>query len=495
MTAGAGSDTIARTVIFIPDSAACRRARFLCPWFLGLGTLAISLAAGPASRALSPEDKNRDRPKLPYNMMGLQREEIEAYESKAEPVAAATAALVAVNRSGWEMIHKYFPAVGVDSTGPERKVHPDQPMDAHFFAAYASEDAVFSPMPLLCAVWSLPESELSGRLKALHDVLAPAMTLENYSEWKLDDLRNGVNKLTNPAKTAQGVKYRTPKPNLQFPQTLRLYAMTIALIRTETKWAGKADSPAPDMVDFTNRLRHQLPVQIADSETAALFLYRPWVINQPISKQDFEERADVVSMTRKGTSVEFEQFPVYLTVNQEQWNPSWIEAKDETNDSTLLARKYEHDWTRLDGPFLWFRPDQLDGAVTYRATVRFQANDIVIEAERAIASRGAVKRVPRSSDYDPAAMTAFVPDTDTPATAGDSLMVERPSWEDQVGSLKRPAPYFSNSFRAWCAYGLSSSGLAPDGKTWIGVPVEEPRQHKSNPEAAAPRESSSLDSN
>jgi hypothetical protein len=480
-------------VTLIPVSIVCRSARCLCPWFVGLGTLAISLAVGPACNALSPEDKNRDRPKLPYNMMGLQADELEAYESKAEPVAAATAALVAVNRSGWEMIHRYFPAVGVDSSGPERKVHPDQPMDARFFASYVSEDAVFSPMPLLCAVWSLPESELSGRLKALHDVLAPAMMLENYSEWKLDDLRIAVNGMTNPAKTAQGVRYRTPKPNLQFRQALRLYAMTIALVRMETKWADKADSPVPDMVDFTNRLRHQLPVQIGDGETATLFLYRPWVINQPISKQDFEERADVVTMTRKGTVVEFEQFPVYLTVNQKEWNPSWIEAKDETNDTTLLARKYEHDWTRLDGPFLWFRPDQLNGAVTYRATVRFEPNEIVIEAERAIASRGAVKRVPRSFDYDPAGMTAFLPDTDTPATAGDSLIVERPSWEDQVGSLKRPAPYFSNSFRAWCAYGLSSSGLAPDGKTWVVVPVDEPRQRRSKPEAAVQLESRSLD--
>ena len=54
------------------------------------------------------------------------------------------------------MIHRYFPAVGVDSTGPERKVHPDQPMDARFFASYASEDAVFSPSPaaVVCRVVS-----------------------------------------------------------------------------------------------------------------------------------------------------------------------------------------------------------------------------------------------------------------------------------------------------------------------------------------------------
>jgi hypothetical protein len=72
-------------------------------------------------------------------------------------------------------------------------------------------------------------------------------------------------------------------------------------------------------------------------------------------------------------------------------------------------------------------------------------------------------------------MTAFLPGVDTPATPVDSLMVEPPRVEDQVGSLKRPGPYFSNGFRAWCDYGLSTSGLAPDGKTWIAVPPEDPR--------------------
>jgi hypothetical protein len=440
-----------------------------------LGTLVISLLACPVFGASSPQDKNRDRPKLPYNMMGLQREEIEAYESKAEPVGDATATLMALNKIGWDMIHRYFPALGRDATGEPKKAHPDDPMDARFLARYMSEDVASSPMPLLCAIWSLPGPELSGRLKALHDEVSPAMALEDYSAWKLDDLRKAVGDMTNPAKTVQGVKYRTPKANLSFPQALRLYAMTIALVRMETKWADKADSPPPDMADFTNRLHHQLPVQIRDGETAALFLYRPGAINQPLTKEDFEERADVVVMTRKGTTFEVEQFPVYLTVDQKEWNPAWIEAKDEANDTTLLARKYEHDWTRLDGPFLWFRPDQLSGGVVYRATVKFQGYEIEIEAERGIASRGGVKRERRPADYDPAQMTAFLPGVDTPATAVDSLMVEPPRVEDQVGSLKRPGPYFSNGFRAWCAYGLSTSGLAPDGKTWIAVPPEDPR--------------------
>jgi hypothetical protein len=357
----------------------------------------------------------------------------------------------------------------------EKRVHPDDAMDGRFFANDANEDAAFSPMPLLCVIWSLPASELSGRLKALHDQLAAAMTLEDYSTWKLDDLRNAVNSMTNSAKTTQGVKYRTPKPNLSFPQALRLYAMTIALVRIEMKWADKADNPPPDMADFSNRLRQQLPRQVRDGETAAFFLYRPGVLNHPLSKEEFEERADVVVMTRKATTVEVEQFPVYLTEDQKEWSPSWIEPEDERNDVTLVARKYEHDWTRLDGPFLWFRGDQLNGEVTYRATVELHPDEIVIEAERTIESRGAVKRAQRPRDYDPTLMTAFRPGVDTPAGPADALVIDPPRPDDQVNNLRRLAPYFSNSFRAWCAYGLSTSGLAPDGKTWVAVPPDEPR--------------------
>jgi len=50
---------------------------------------------------------------------------------------------------------------------------------------------------------------------------------------------------------------------------------------------------------------------------------------------------------------------VYLTVDQKEWNPSWIELADLVSDTSLVARKYEHDWTRLGGPYLWFRPERL----------------------------------------------------------------------------------------------------------------------------------------
>jgi hypothetical protein len=156
-------------------------------------------------------------------------------------------------------------------------------------------------------------------------------------------------------------------------------------------------------------------------------------------------------MRRNGTTFEVEQFPVYLTVDQKEWNPSWIEQSDVVSDSTLVARKYEHDWARLDGPYLWPRPDQLNGEVVYRATVKFQAGEIVIEAERTIERRRAVKRADRPADYDPAKMTAFNPNVDAAAVAVGPLFVAPTSMAEQFYGLKWPAPHFSNAFRAWCA--------------------------------------------
>lgn len=408
-------------------------------------------------------------------MMGLGQDEIDAYNSKAEPIATTTAALVAVDRTGWDLIHKYFPGVGTAPGGSEKKVHPEDSMDARFYANYLNEDATFSPVPLLSAIWSMPGSELSGRLKSLHDELESALPVEDYSTWKLDALREAVNVMTAATKTAQGVKYRKPKASLSFGQALRLYTMTVVLIRIETKWADKADSPPPDMQDFANRLSHQLPRRIADGGRAAFFLYRPGVMSHPLAKEEFEERADVVLMKRNGMTVDVEQFPVYLTANQKEWNPSWIEPKDEVADTTLIARKFEHDWTRLDGAYVWFRYDQLDGKVVYRATLKFLPDGIVIEAQRDIESRGGVKRVDRPPDYDPNLMTALVPDTDTAAQPLDLLTVDPPSVQDQVRNLKS-FRYFSNSFRAWCAYGLSSSRLATDGRTWISIVPDRPRE-------------------
>ncbi len=271
---------------------------------------------------------------------------------------------------------------------------------------------------------------------------------------------------------------------------MQLYAMTLALVRMETKWAGKSDSPPPDMLDFTNRLRHQLPHRIVDGESSAFLLYLPAEIDEPLVRGEFEERADVVVIKREGTKFEAEQFPVYLTADRKEWDPSWIEVPDMMNDTTLIARKYEHDWTRLDGPYLWFRPDQLNGEIVYRATVKFQAAEIVIEAERNIERRRAVKRADRPADYDPIKMTAFNPEVDEAAASAGPLSVEPAAWAEQFYSLKWPTPHFSNGFRAWCAYGRWTTGRTNDGRSWVVVDAEAPRSgmpDMSSPPAALPQ--------
>src|SRR5579863_2298965 len=101
-----------------------------------LKTLAVLFLIFGVPGAASPADKNSDRPKLPYNMMGLRRQDIDAYESKAEPVAVATAALLALNQAGWDAIHKYFPALGTGSEGIEKRVHTDDRTDSRFSANY-----------------------------------------------------------------------------------------------------------------------------------------------------------------------------------------------------------------------------------------------------------------------------------------------------------------------------------------------------------------------
>jgi hypothetical protein len=78
-------------------------------------------------------------------------------------------------------------------------------------------------------------------------------------------------------------------------------------------------------------------------------------------------------------------------------------------------RKWEWDWTRFDGPYLWCQPDQPNGEVLYRAAVKFQRDKIVIEAERHIERRGAVKKAERPRHYDPTKMTPFVPGVDEAA--------------------------------------------------------------------------------
>ena len=474
--------------IVLTSSKSARFGEALFAAVLALSLVLLMLAASLCASDTPSKSKPSERPKLPYNMMGLGPDELDAYDSKAEPVANANAALTMLDTKGWQLIQRYFSNLGVSSPGAENLAHPGDATDNRVFANFLAEDATLNPMPLLCAIWSLPDSDLSGKLKQLHDQLKSDMTLEDYSQSGLDALRKGVNDLTEPAKTAKGAKYRQPKNKLTFTQALQLYAMTVALIRIETKWADKADSPPPDMLDFSNRLSQQMPKEIADGATVGFFLYRPGVLNQPLSKGEFEERADVVIIKRAGMTFEAEQFPVYLTADEKEWNPAWILPQDDLVDGTLIARKYEREWTRLDGPYLWFRFDQLDAPVVYQATARFSSDNVTIEAEREIQNRGLLKRVDRPRNYDPLRMTAFVPATDTVAQPFDPLTVDFMSLDEQVRGLKSMR-YFSSSFRAWCAYGISQSGTTPDGRGWITVMRDLPRADASG--GSSPRSESS----
>jgi hypothetical protein len=91
------------------------------------GTLVLSLLPGMAWGVPGQKKQNPDRPKLPYSMLGLHREDIDAYDSKAEPVARVTEALLRVNQTGWDLIHKYFPTLGTSPVGAEKKVHAEDP--------------------------------------------------------------------------------------------------------------------------------------------------------------------------------------------------------------------------------------------------------------------------------------------------------------------------------------------------------------------------------
>src|ERR1035441_1242013 len=117
---------------------------------LVLGLLPSSLWGVPAQKKPNP-----DRPTLPYSMLGLHREDIEAYDTKAEPVARVSEALLRVDQTGWGLIHKYSPTLGTSHEGPEKKVHPEDPADRRFFASNANEDLSFIPIPpllLLCSI-------------------------------------------------------------------------------------------------------------------------------------------------------------------------------------------------------------------------------------------------------------------------------------------------------------------------------------------------------
>ena len=402
-----------------------------------IGLLAILLlsllSATTASWPQAQKSNNPDRPQVPFGFTGLNSVQIGAYNSKAQPVAEAVQALNVMNQKGWQTIRKYYPTLGTESEKASEKVNPQDPEDRRFFAMRPTDDPGRSPMPLVVMICSLDVSDVSGNLKLLHDELREATSFEDFSDWPAERLHRAINELTQEQTTGKGVKYRVPKPTLSFKASVQLYAMTIALLGRDTVWTTWQDEakkrgysiPAPpDMIDFRNRLRRQLPMVIPPGATRGLLLYRPgWDIGEPIAKEEFEERADVVLIKRKGATFEVEQFPVYLTVDQKAWNPSWILSNDEQKDSTLAARKVEGLWTRLDGPYLWYKSDQLNGEDTYRSIVKFQKGAIIIEAERFVSPRRSVVRAARDRSYDPLTMQRFVAGVEVPA---DPLTVDPP---------------------------------------------------------------------
>src|ERR1039458_10467358 len=72
-----------------------------------VGTLILGLLPGSLWGVPAQKKQNPDRPTLPYSMLGLHREDIDAYDSKAEPVARVSEALLSADQTGWSLIHKY----------------------------------------------------------------------------------------------------------------------------------------------------------------------------------------------------------------------------------------------------------------------------------------------------------------------------------------------------------------------------------------------------
>jgi len=401
------------------------------------GLLLIVWISAPSLWGASQKPNSTDRPQVPFGFTGLNTIQTGAYDSKGQPAAEVLQALNAMTLRGWEVIRRYYPQFGVISDSGGVSVNPRDPQDQRFYANFATEDPGRSPIPLISMICSLEPGDASGRLQALRAELLEAIRTEDYSTWPMERLRESVREMTLPQTTEKGVKYRAPKKTLTFRETVQLYAMMVMLLQKDDKWAkwqeevrklGYTAPVMPDVQDFSKRIQHQLPVIIPPGATRGMLLYRPgWDIAQPVTKEEYEERADAVLIKRVGKTFEVEQFPVYFTNDQKEWNPDWISPQDEVRDTTLTARKFEQQWTRFDGPYMWWKRDQLNGDELYRATVKFQKDDIVIEAERFVQRRGGVVRMARDPDYDPLNMKRFVAGMEMPEAP---LTVEPPEIDD-----------------------------------------------------------------
>ena len=402
-----------------------------------VSVMLIGLGGGWLGAWASPQKTTKsDRPQVAWGISKLGPLEVGAYDSKAEPAAEVLQALNTMNLTGWEVIRKYYPELGVVSEKGGVSVNPRDPADTRFYAAFVNEEPGRSPAPLISMICSLEPSEVSGKLKSLRAELLEAIRVKDYSHWSEQQLREGIRQLTMEQTTSKGVKYRAAKRTLTYAESVQLYGMTVTFLEKDTKWKKWQDeaekmgftvpSP-PDMHDFTNRLTHQVSVIIPPGATRGFLLYRPgWDIGQPVTKSEYEERADVMLVKRKATTFEAEQYPVYFTNDQKTWSPGWIEPQDDWKDTTLLGRKFEKQWTRYDGPYYWYKTDQLNGEVTYRATVKFDKGLIVITSERFVARRGGVLRTWRDPSYDPEKMSRVAEGAEL---AAQPLIVEPPPWD------------------------------------------------------------------
>ncbi len=411
------------------DSKSIRRCSILL-LLSGFGGLTLQSWGSPQKTSGS------GRPQVPWGSTSLSPLQIGVYDSKAEPAAEMRQALNAMTVNGWQVIRKYYPQLGESSENGGGSVNPRDPVDSRFYAAFANEDPGRNSVPLISMICSLEGSEVTGRLKSLRAELLDAIRVEDYSHWSEGRLLESVRQLTSEQTTTKGVKYRAAKQRLTFRESVQLYAMSLALLEKDTKWKkwqaegeslGFSVPTPPEMHDFANRLKHQMPLIIPPGATRGFLLYRAgWDIAQPVAKVEYEERADVVLVKRKGMTFEVEQFPVYFTNDQNTWNPGWIEPRDDWKDTTLLGRKVEFQWTRFDGPYLWYKSDQLNGDVTYRATVKFEEDQIVIKAERFMELRGGVVRTWRDPRYDPENMKRVAAGGEL---AVDSFVVDPPEWD------------------------------------------------------------------
>ncbi|HVO59421.1 MAG TPA: hypothetical protein VMT53_00730 [Terriglobales bacterium] len=402
--------------------------------------ICLTIALASVSPVICDDQKaqHAKRPEVPWGATSLNPVQIGAYNSRAQSPAEALGALNELTLRGWNVIWKYYPRLGIKIDEGSASLSPRDPTDLRIHAVFSNEDPGRSPIPLISMICSLDPRDVTGKLRALRDELLADIRIEDYASWSLERLRTAVARLTQETTDHKGVKYRAPRKTLTFHESLELYAMTVELIARDDKWQkwqaeikklGYRVPVLPDMEDFSKRLRHQLPVMIPPGATRAFLLYRPgWDIYQPVTKGEYEERADVVRVRRSGHDFDVEQFPVYLTNDQLTWNPAWIESRDEERDSTLLARRFEEQWTRFDGPYLWPKRDILVGELNYRARVHFKNNDIVVEGERFVPRRGAVVKTLRDPSYDPLNMKPYQGGGELPPEALTADYPDLPDW-------------------------------------------------------------------